>query len=327
LKESAGNLCLRYDLNVSSTTFSLCADRIEFNHYPSEETEKLPMPHRIALVTDSTCDIPAEWVEQYQIGVVPLTIIFGDEQYLDGVDLMPEAFYERLLVDPLHPTTSQPAPRAFLDAFQQARANGAEEIIAITISSGMSGTIESARRAAEEFAIPVHVVDGKNNSMGLGWQVIAAARVREAGGGLGAMLSAAEQVRQNMVYYISLDTIDYLSRGGRISEAARFLNSILQIKPMIYVRPDKGLVGASIPARSRKAAIEGLYKEFFRKVGEGRPLHLTVLHNNALEEATALAERIRVEYAPEELFIKIVSPVLGVHTGPRALALVGYAGS
>ena len=282
------------------------------------------MPHRIALVTDSTCDIPADWVEQYQIGIVPLTIIFGDQQYLDGIDLSPEAFYERLLTDPIHPTTSQPAPKAFLEAFQQAEAKGAEEIIAITISAGMSGTIESARRAAGECAIPVQVVDGKNNSMGLGWQVIAAARARETGGGREAMLAAAERVRQDMVYYVTLDTIDYLSRGGRISEAARFLNSILQIKPMITVHPESGLVGASIPARSRKAAIDGLYKEFFRKVGEGR-LHITVLHNNALEEASALAERVRSEYAPQELFIKIVSPVLGVHTGPRALALCGYA--
>ena len=283
------------------------------------------MPHRIALVTDSTCDIPAEWVKQYDIGIVPLTIIFGDEQYLDGVDMSPEAFYERLPKDPHPPTTSQPTPKAFLEAFQRAEALGAEEVIAITISSGMSGTIESARRAAQESSIPVEVVDGKNNSMGLGWQVIAAARARALGGGRAEMLLAAEQVRQDMVYFISLDTIDYLRRGGRISEAAKFINSILQIKPMITVRPETGLVGASMPARSRKAGIDGLYKEFFKKVEAGRPLHITVLHNAALEEAEALAERVRNEHAPAEIFINIVSPVLGVHTGPRAIALCGYA--
>lgn len=283
------------------------------------------MPHRIALVTDSTCDLPREWVAQYEIGIVPLTIIFGDEQYLDGIELSPQAFYERLPRDPHHPTTSQPAPRSFLEAFQRAAAAGAEEVIAITISSGMSGTIESARRAAGEASIPVHIVDGKNNSMGLGWQVIAAARARAEGGGREEMLLAAEQVREDMVYYISLDTIDYLQRGGRISEAARFINSILQIKPLIFVRPDTGLVGASFPARSRKAGIDGMYKEFFRKIPPGRPLHITVLHNAALEEAEALAERVRVEYSPQELFIQIVSPVLGVHTGPRAIALCGYA--
>jgi len=128
-----------------------------------------------------------------------------------------------------------------------------------------------------------------------------------------------------MVYYISLDSIDYLSRGGRIAEAARFLNSILQIKPLIYVRPESGTVAASLPGRSRKTAIEGLYKEYFRHFSAGKALHITVLHNSALAEAETLAERVRLEYNPKELFISITSPVLGVHTGPRALALCGYA--
>jgi DegV family protein with EDD domain len=189
----------------------------------------------------------------------------------------------------------------------------------------MSGTIEAARRAAQDAGLPVHVVDGLNNSMGIGWQVVAAARARQAGGGLEEMLAAAGQVRQNMVYYVSLDTIEYLSRGGRISEAARFLDSIIHIKPLVYVRPNTGTVAASIPARSRKGALEVLYKEFFRHFSPGQGLHIAVLHNNALDEAQALAERVQGEYAPKEMFITIVSPVLGVHTGPRAVGLCGYA--
>ena len=284
------------------------------------------MAHKIALITDSTCDIPVEWRKQYEITVIPLTIVFGDEQYLDGVEMTAEQFYARLSSDPLHPTTSQPTPRAFLDAFQQAATSGAEQIIAITISSAMSGTYESAKRAAQEASIPVHVVDGKNNSMGLGWQLIAAARAREAGGTLEEMLAAAEQVRKDMVYYISLNTIEYLSRGGRISEATKFLDSILQIKPLIFVNPEKGTVGASIPSRSRKSAIDNLYKEYFRHIRlDLGAFHITVLHNAALQEAQELAERVQREVSPRELFIQIVSPILGVHTGPRAIALCGYA--
>jgi DegV family protein with EDD domain len=284
------------------------------------------MTHRIALITDSTCDIPKDWIQQYQITVVPLTIIFGTEQYLDGVEILAEDFYKRLLTDKTHPTTSQPSPERFLNAYRQAAERGAEEIMVVTISSAMSGTIESARAAAQGSPIPVHIVDGKSNSMGIGWQVIAAARAREAGGGLQEMKNAAEQVRGSVAYYISLDTIEYLARGGRIADAARLLNSILQIKPLIYVNHDAGSVGASIPARSRKSAIDGMYKEFFKHINPSLPLHITVLHNAALEEAQALAERVRAEYAPQELIISIVSPVLGVHTGPRALALCGYAG-
>lgn len=282
------------------------------------------MTHTIALVTDSTCDIPAEWIKQYEITIVPLTIVMNGQPLLEGVEIMAQEFYERLESEILRPTTSQPTPKAFLEAYQNAAVNGAEKVLVITISSAMSGTIESARQAAEESPIPVEIMDGKNNSMGLGWQVIAAARVRETGGGLEEMMAAASYVQKNVAYYISLDTIEYLARGGRIADAARFLNSLLQIKPLIYVKPDTGTVGAAIPSRSRKAVVEDMYREFFKHLDVSRPMHITVLHNNALPEAEVLAERIRRDYAPKEMFISIVSPVLGVHTGPRALALCGY---
>jgi DegV family protein with EDD domain len=284
------------------------------------------MAKKVALVTDSTCDIPKAWIEQYGIIVVPLTIIFGDQQYLDGVDLQAEEFYNRLLVDPIHPSTSQPTPKAFLEAYQKAEALEAQEILVITISSAMSGTIESARQAAQGFRLPVTFIDSKSNSMGLGWQVIAAARRQEAGGGLQEMLDAAEQVHQSLAYYISLDTIEYLSRGGRFGEAVRFINSVIRVKPLIYVRHETGTVGAALPARSRQSAIEGMYSEFFHHINPKLPIHITVLHNNAIEEAKTLSARVIQEYSPKELFISIVSPVLGVHTGPKALALCGYAG-
>jgi DegV family protein with EDD domain len=283
------------------------------------------MANKIALVTDSTCDIPAEWQHQYDISVVPLTIVMDGVPLLDGVDIQPMEFYRRLESEKLHPTTSQPTPKAFLEAFRTAAIKGAEQIMVVTISSAMSGTIESARQAAVESPIPVHILDGKNNSMGLGWQVVAAARTREAGGDLNAMMQIASQVQKKIAYYISLDTIEYLARGGRIAEAARFLNSLLKIKPLIFVKPESGTVGAAIPSRSRKAVIEDMYKEFFKHIVTTGRMHITVLHNNALTEAEALVERIKAEYVPYEIFISIVSPVLGVHTGPRALALCGYS--
>lgn len=283
------------------------------------------MPHKIALITDSTCDIPKAWIEQYEITVVPLTIIFGDQQYLDGIDLTPEAFYERLSSNSHHPSTSQPTPQRFRDAYSQLMEQGAEAIIVITISLAMSGTYVSARQAAEGFQIPVHVVDGQNNSMGLGWQVIAAARTREAGGSVEEILAAAARVRERMVYYVALDTIEFLDKGGRIADAAKFLSSFLKIKPLIYVKPESGAVGASLPARTRKASLQGLYKEFFKHFRPGQSLNLTVVHNDAEDEAEALAERIRQDYAPKEMTITIASPVLGAHTGPKAVGIMGYS--
>jgi DegV family protein with EDD domain len=283
------------------------------------------MPHRIALITDSTCDIPSEWREEYEIDVVPLTIVWGDEVFQDGVDLSAEAFYDRLQTDSAFPTTSQPAPSLFLEAYRRAAQNGAEMALVYTISSAMSGTIESARTAAQESPIPVRIVDSKNNSMGLGWQVVAAARAREQGAGIDEMIAASEKVRHNVVYYISLNTVDYLARGGRIGSAVRFVGSILNIKPLITVNNESGTVAPSIPARSRNAAIDGVVKEFFKHVNSAKNLHITVLHNAAFDEAKDLADRIIRDYNPKEIFISIVSPILGVHTGPKAIALCGYA--
>lgn len=279
----------------------------------------------VALITDSTCDIPANWREEYDISVVPLTIIFGERQYKDGIDLTSEQFYELLPQSKYFPHTSQPTPADFSAAIQDAAAKGYEEAIIVTISSAMSGTINSARKAAVEAPIPVHVMDGKNNSMGLGWQVVAAARKREAGGDAAAMLDAIEKVRECMVYYITLNTMEFLAKGGRIGSATKFLESIISIKPLISVNPHSGSVTPSIPARSRHNAIEGLYKEFFNHIDTHLPMHITVLHNSALDEAKTLAGRVEADFSPQEIFISTTSPILGTHTGPKALALCGYA--
>ena len=283
------------------------------------------MAHKIALVTDSTCDIPKEWLDKYEITVVPMTVIFGDKPYLDGIDITPVEFYERLLAEPLHPTTSQPTPADFVEAYKKAVAGGADEVLAIQISSQMSGTYASAVQAAGMFDKPVKVLDSRSNSMGLGWQVIAAARAREAGGGLQAMLDAAEHVRSRAAYYIALDTIEYLAKGGRIGGAVKFLDSVLKIKPLVYVNHETGTVGAGIPSGSRSGVVKNMYREFFKHVDVSRPLHLTVLHNHAEDDAAEIARQVAEEYSPVELFTAIVTPILGAHTGPRAVALCGYS--
>jgi DegV family protein with EDD domain len=283
------------------------------------------MAHKIALVTDSTCDIPADWLEKYEITVVPMTVIFGDEPFLDGRDITPVEFYEKLLTDPRHPTTSQPSPADFVEAYKDATAGGADEVLAILISSQMSGTYASAVQAVEMFDKPVHVVDSRSNSMGLGWQVIATARARESGGGLDAMLQAASHVRDSVAYYIALDTIEYLAKGGRIGGAVKFLNSVLKIKPLIYVNHETGTVGAGVPSRSRAGVLNNVYKEFFKHVDTTRPLHITVLHNHSEEDAQRIEDQVRQEFSPVEIFTTIVTPVLGAHTGPRAVALCGYS--
>jgi len=284
------------------------------------------MTHRIAIITDSTCDLPQDLREKYAITVIPLTIIFGEEQLLDGVDISAKAFYERLISDQVvHPSTSQPSPEFVRNMFEQVRGSGAEEIVCMLISSKMSGTLASAQIAAEDYPIPVHIHDSRNNSMGLGFQVLAAARAREAGGSVEEMLAAAEKVREKMVYHILLDTISYLKRGGRIGDAVALVDSVLSVKPVVTVKPDTGTVGMGLPARSHRIGKKHLYKNFFKKLDTNRPMHITVLHNNIPQEAEEMAAKVREEYDPEDLYVQIVSPILGVHTGPNAIALCGYS--
>jgi DegV family protein with EDD domain len=282
------------------------------------------MTHKVALLTDSTCDIPAEFLTKYDIQVVPLTIIWGREQFQDGVSLTPEDFYQRLDTDPILPTTSQPTPQQMVQAYETAQKNGAEEILIITISKAMSGTHESAKAAAEMVDIPVKVLDSKANSMSLGWQVLAAARAREEGGDLQAMVNAADKTRDTMVYIITLDTLEYLHKGGRIGGASHFIGNLLNLKPQISVDHKSGEVAGGRRSRTRKKALADLYADFFAQIDLERPLRIAVLHNAALEEAQTLAEKIKAEIHPKEIIISIVSPVLGVHTGPRAVAICGY---
>jgi DegV family protein with EDD domain len=282
------------------------------------------MNKTIALITDSTCDLPRQYLEQYNIEVVPLTIIWGEEQFRDGVDLSPEDFYQRLVKDPVIPTTSQPTPQEMVQAFESVKEKGADEIVILTISSAMSGTYTSASRAAELLDIPVHVLDSRANSMSLGWQVLADARAREKGGDVQAMLSAAEKARGSMVLMISLDTLEFLHKGGRIGGASHFIGTLLNLKPQITVNHHSGEVEGGRRSRTRKKALADLYTDFFAQIDSGKSLRVAVLHNAALEEAEEIANQIREEFQPEELIIGIVSPVLGVHTGPGAVAICGY---
>lgn len=282
------------------------------------------MSHKITVITDSTSDLPEDLRAQYDIRIVPLFVIWGKEQLRDKVDITPEAFYQRLPNDPIHPKTSQPAPGDFLAAYETAKKDGAEEIVVITISSAISGTYQSAKQAADLIDVPVHVYDSKSTSMGLGFQVLAAARARQNGADVKGMIAAADAARQNMQFFITLNTLEYLHKGGRINTASRFLGTMLSIKPQIYIDHQTGLIEAGQRARTRGKALEATYQDFFRNIDVRKTLHVAVLHNAALAEAEEMAQRIRENYQPTELFITIVSPVLGVHTGPEAIAIAGY---
>ncbi len=282
------------------------------------------MTNPTALITDSTCDIPQTMIDEYGITVIPQFVVWGDEILRDRIDLTPEDFYKRLEQDKVWPTSTQPSPADFEKVYREAIANGAKEIVVLTVSSSMSGTFQLAEQVGKQMDVPVHVIDSKGPTLSLGWQVLAAARVRELGGDAAKMIHAAARVREKLVQIVCLDTLEYLHRGGRIGNATRFVGSLLNIKPLVQINHTTGEVESCGQARTRKKSIETLVSRFFEQLSPEKPKRVAVLHGNALPEAQALAERIRKEYNPLELLVNITGPVLGIHTGPRALALCGY---
>ena len=280
--------------------------------------------HRVARITDSTCDIPADLLDRYDISFVPCFILWGEEAYRDRLDLAPVEFYRRLQTDPRYPSTSNPTPAHFVEAYRASLDAGAAEIVVVTVSSAMSGTFQCATQAAGMVDARVHVVDSRGPTMSLGWQVLAAARAREAGADAAGMVAAANKARASMVQLVALDTLEYLHKGGRIGNATRLVGSLLNVKPMVYIDHVSGLVEQAGRSRTRRHSIETLYAEFFRRLGPRRPVRVAVLHGNVPDDARALAGRIQREQAPAELLMNITGPVLGVHTGPGALALCGY---
>jgi len=279
----------------------------------------------IAILTDSTCDIPDDLIQQYNIQVIPQIIIWGDAQYRDRIDMQPLDFYQRLKTDPARPTSSQPAVSEFKTAYETTASRGAKEIIMLTVSAAMSGTYQMALNAAKLVDIPVHVVDGKGPTMSLGFQVLAAAREVQACSDLESVLNKIDAVRQRLVQFVAMDTMEYLQKDGRMGSAVKWVGTLLQVKPLVSINHQTGLVESESLARSHKQLVELLYKKFFERLTSRKGLHVAVLHGNALEEAQILAERIRGEWNPAELLINTTGPVLGINTCPGALALCGYA--
>ncbi len=278
----------------------------------------------IAIITDSTCDVPSDLLNEHDIHVVPHTIVWGEQQLLDRVDIQPDEFYARIETDPVIPTTAQATENQFLQTYRDVIARGYREIVVITLSNHLSGAIQSAQNAAKLVEIPVHVIDSLSVTMSLGWQVLAAARVRDMGGSLQDILQKINYVRERVSLYVGMNTVEFLRRGGRIGEAVRLLGMMLNIKPVVRVNAKRGVVEEVGLARTYQKAVDIMYSGFFGTMDLTKKLYIAVQHGGAYEEAEKLVQRIREEFHPVEILTSITGPVLGINTGPRALAIAGY---
>ncbi len=280
--------------------------------------------HNIGVVTDSTCDIPQEFIDQYGIKVVSHYVLWGEQQFIDRVTLQPIEFYQKLETESVKPTTSQATVQDFVKKYEEAILEGAKELIVLTVSSAMSGAYQMALNAAKLVDIPVHVVDSKGPTMTLGWQVLETVRKRSLGLDVNAILESVDAVRRKLVQIVGMESMEFLQHGGRIGDAAKWIGTKLQIKPVVSINHETGRVEPAGLARTHNGMVDMLYKKFLDGLrGEGS-LHVAVLHGNTPAEAEKLAEKVQAELKPAEIVINITGPVLGINTGPRALALCGY---
>ncbi len=269
----------------------------------------------VKIVTDSGADLPTELAEELGIAVVPVYVRFGEEVYRDRVSISEDEFYERLTHDPVHPSTTQPGPQDFLEAYQKLSAD-ADGIVSIHITGKLSGTYNSALMAKDmlETGCPVEVIDSEMLSMNLGLIVIAAAEMAKAGESMDKIVEWVKQAMPKSSMLFLLDTLEYLRRGGRIGKAKALLGSVLNLKPMLTIK-DGELVPAG-QARTRAKGMDKLF-DFAKEVADIQDL--AVVYNTTPDEAQALVERLGSVFDKEKIRIARVGPGLGAHAGPGAM--------
>lgn len=275
----------------------------------------------IHIVTDSTADLSRAQAEALGVTVVPLTIRFGEEQFLDGVDLDSDAFYAKLASSSIHPTTSQPTPEQFSRAYRSLLQNPDDEIVSLHISGKLSGTLQSAHIARQELdADRIRLVDTETVSAGLQFIVTAAAEDVTAGADAATVAQRAEERRSKVTIYVLLDTLTYLQRGGRIGRAQARIGSLLGVKPLLTVK--EGEVSPQARVRSRRQGVE-MIGELLQ---ERLPLRrVAAFHCGAPELLPVLEKRLRTALPDVAIVTGQVGPVVGVYTGPGGLGIAALA--
>jgi DegV family protein with EDD domain len=271
----------------------------------------------VKVVTDSTCDIPAQLVQELGITVVPIYVVFGDKSYRDKIDIGEDEFYEKLIHGPVHPTTSVPTPKDFADVYNKL-AEKTDEIISIHLTSRESGTYNAALLAKELVTrkCRIEVVDSLSMSMALGLLVTEAGQAAKAGASLEKITELVRQAVPKVHLIFMLDTLKYVVRGGRLGKAYGILGSALRVKPLLTLKEgDLSLVGV---ARTKAKALERLY-EFTR--GFNKVKGVSVAYTTAHDEAKAFTDRLKATFPDVPLYLTRVGSSLGTHAGPGGMGV------
>ena len=270
----------------------------------------------IAIVTDSTADLPSKIVAQNDISVIPAVIIIEGISYIDGQDISRTTFYEELPRMETPPTTASPSVGMFQEKYDELLANGADQIVSIHVANSLSGIYNSARIAAEMYKGRVNVIDSSQISMGLGFQVIAAAEMVKANQPIDLVIKSVNETQQRSRVIAMLDTMEYLRRSGRISTLTANMGNVLQLRLFLEVK--NGSVFQLGKCRTRRKALKKL-GEVLKSLGKIRKL--AILHSNAKAEAQTFLLDYKPEFLDSASVINVTS-VIGTHVGPRA---IGFA--
>ena len=274
---------------------------------------------KITLVTDSTAYLPNDFVAKHGIKVVPLKLNWDNVTFRDNVDITAQAYYQRLEKSNTIPTTSQPSSGDFLTVFKEA-AKGADALVAVLLSSGISGTVDSALLAKKEFnEVRLEVVDSKVTAAGLALMVKAMATVADKGGSVDDVVKMGKRVFDSICVYFVVDTLKYLHKGGRIGGASAFLGSALDLKPILYLSPE-GKIEALEKVRTKKKAVSRLIDLAVEKAG-GKKARVGIMQANAMEGAQAIKAELEKRMDLAEIEIYELSPVIGTHAGPGTLGI------
>ncbi len=271
----------------------------------------------VKIVTDSLSDITSDIAQELGITVVPLTVSFGKESFLDRITMTTDEFYHRLVQDPNWPKTTQPPPGDFVDVYNKL-AKETAEILVVTLSSKLSGTYESAlaARSLVEKECRIEVIDSLTVAMGLGLIVIAAAKAAQAGASLDEVTDLVRRAmpRSHLIAYF--DTLKYLAKGGRIGKAKGLLGAMVSIKPVLTVKD--GEMSEKTKLRSRTAGMDYLYNFV---AGFSHIEGLAVEHATTPDDADKLVERLSSVFPKERIYRSTISPVVGTYAGPGAMAV------
>lgn len=274
---------------------------------------------KVAIVTDSSPYIPQEYIDRYGIHVVPLNVIWDEETFADGVDILPEEFYQRLSKSDTMPSTSQPSAAMFKEEFETLHRAG-HDILAILISDKLSGTIASAMQAKEELpGVNIEIVDSESTAMATGFQVLAAAKAAQNGHSLAECTEIAQKARDHSGVIFVVDTLEFLHRGGRIGGAKRFVGTLLNVKPILAL--EDGEVISIDQVRTQKRALDKIVDILEERTKDATSLRIASLHANDEETASAILQKAKERLSPQETVFSEVSPVIGTHAGPGAVGL------